>query len=100
MEKALFPPCGFYKLTGYKCPGCGGQRALHQMLNGHFVESFKQNPILLLGSTYLVSLTLLFFTPLGGKFPRAKEALSGVTACVTMLVTIIAYWILRNVFGF
>ena len=28
-----FPRCIFFQLTGYRCPGCGLQRALHSMLN-------------------------------------------------------------------
>ena len=29
-----FPKCPFYSLTGLKCPGCGTQRALHEIPNG------------------------------------------------------------------
>ena len=30
----LFPRCVFLSLTGYKCPGCGSQRAIHALLHG------------------------------------------------------------------
>ena len=29
----LFPKCAFYALTGFKCPGCGSQRAIHALLH-------------------------------------------------------------------
>ncbi|PIF05899.1 MAG: hypothetical protein CSA36_04395 [Draconibacterium sp.] len=32
-KNALFPKCTFHSLTGYYCPGCGSQRALHSLLH-------------------------------------------------------------------
>ncbi|MFR5953682.1 MAG: DUF2752 domain-containing protein [Coprococcus sp.] len=29
-------PCFFYKITGYKCPGCGMTHALSEIWNGNF----------------------------------------------------------------
>ena len=97
LESNRFPKCGFYAATGYKCPGCGGQRAVHYLLNGEFKESFKQNPLFHIGALYVITVMLLK-TPLF--FPRHKRllyALTGMTACISWLVGIIAFWILRNV---
>jgi len=97
LESNMFPKCGFYVATGYKCPGCGGQRAVHYLLNGEFKESFKQNPLFHIGALYVITVMLLK-TPLF--FPRHKRllyALTGMTACISWLVGIIAFWILRNV---
>lgn len=97
LETRMFPKCGFYVATGYKCPGCGGQRAVHYLLNGEFKESFKQNPLFHIGALYVITVMLLK-TPLF--FPRHKRllyALTGMTACISWLVGIIAFWILRNV---
>lgn len=97
LETKMFPKCGFYVATGYKCPGCGGQRAVHYLLNGEFKESFKQNPLFHIGALYVITVMLLK-TPLF--FPRHKRllyALTGMTACISWLVGIIAFWILRNV---
>jgi len=32
-ENQLFPKCVFNSLTGYYCPGCGSQRAIHNLLH-------------------------------------------------------------------
>ena len=29
----IFPPCIFYSATGLYCPGCGSQRAIHDLLH-------------------------------------------------------------------
>jgi hypothetical protein len=40
---SLFPPCLFHRVTGLDCPGCGAQRALHQLLHGNFIAAFRLN---------------------------------------------------------
>jgi hypothetical protein len=52
-EITSLPICPFKKLTGFYCPGCGGQRALHQILHGNFFEAFHSN--------FLVYIFLPFF---------------------------------------
>ena len=38
-------PCIFYKLTGYKCPGCGMTHALREVWNGNFQNAWEYNPL-------------------------------------------------------
>ena len=97
LESNMFPKCGFYVMTGYKCPGCGGQRAVHYLLNGEFKESFKQNPLFHIAALYIITV-LILKTPLF--YPRHKKvlyALTGLYACIIWFVGIIAFWILRNI---
>jgi hypothetical protein len=42
----FYPVCLFHQATGLLCPGCGGLRALHQLLHGHVAAAFRFNPIL------------------------------------------------------
>jgi len=51
----FFPKCIFKTLTGYDCPGCGTQRALHAFLHGEFLKAIKYN---------LFFVILLVFFPL------------------------------------
>ena len=97
LESNMFPRCGFYVATGYKCPGCGGQRAVHYLLNGEFKESFRQNPLFHIAALYIITV-LILKTPLF--YPRHKKvlyALTGLHACIIWFVGIIAFWILRNI---
>jgi len=40
---AIFPPCMFHQFTGLDCPGCGAQRALHQLLHGNLIAAVRFN---------------------------------------------------------
>ena len=42
----FYPRCVFHQVTGLDCPGCGGLRATHQLLHGHFRAAFALNPLL------------------------------------------------------
>lgn len=41
-----FLPCPFHWLTGLLCPGCGAQRAMHDLLHGRVAEAWGHNPAL------------------------------------------------------
>jgi hypothetical protein len=47
-QVSIFPPCLFHQLTGLDCPGCGAQRALHQLLHGNFLAAFRLNALFVL----------------------------------------------------
>lgn len=97
LESNLFPKCGFYVMTGYKCPGCGGQRAVHYLLNGEFRESFRQNPMFHIGALYVFVVLVLKSPLMYPKHMRLLNALTGIHACMIWFVGIVAFWILRNV---
>ena len=42
-ECRFFPKCLVYWLTGLKCAGCGGQRALYCLLHGEIVQALRYN---------------------------------------------------------
>ena len=42
----LQPPCLILRLTGLRCPGCGGTRMLSLLLHGEWRAAFAQNPYL------------------------------------------------------
>ncbi len=44
----FYPVCMFHRVTGLNCPGCGGLRAMHQLLHGHLAAAFRDNALLVL----------------------------------------------------
>ncbi len=41
-----FLPCPFRWLTGWSCPGCGSQRAMHDLMHGRLGEAWGHNAAL------------------------------------------------------
>lgn len=48
-------PCPFHWLTGWHCPGCGSQRALHDLLHGRIAEAFGHNAAMILAVPALMA---------------------------------------------
>lgn len=44
----MFPQCIFHQVTGLDCPGCGAQRALHQLLHGNLIAALRLNAMFVL----------------------------------------------------
>ena len=45
----FYPVCEFHQLTGLNCPGCGGTRAVYQLLHGHVLRAMQDNALAVLG---------------------------------------------------
>ncbi len=41
------PPCVFFTVLGFYCPGCGGTRAVSALLCGHLFRSLWYHPLVL-----------------------------------------------------
>ena len=94
----IFPRCPFRLLTGYLCPGCGSQRAIHHLLNLDLPGAWRMNPLLVIALPYLALVLLL--QPLAHRSPRCarlRDQLLGYQASVMILVVILLFWVGRNV---
>ncbi len=88
------PQCPFRLLTGWDCPACGSQRALHAALHGEFAAALRFNPFL------AVSLPYLGLVVAGSRLksaPRIARAAVRPTVVRCYLVLVIGWWIARNV---
>mgnify|MGYP002621658255 CR=1 FL=1 len=92
-DSIFFPKCTFKLLTGYSCPGCGGQRALHSLLNGNFKDAFFYNPLLFLLIPYLI---LLISSNILAPDSKLNQILNNYITALIIFFTIVAFWILRN----
>lgn len=95
-EQQIFPPCAFLSLTGWTCPGCGGTRAVYDIVNLDFASAVTMNamvtlsfvPLALAGMAWWIGVT-------AGKLPRPKElSPHWAWAYVALLV---AFTVVRNI---
>jgi hypothetical protein len=92
----FFPKCPFLSLTGFQCPGCGSQRALHQLLHGNFGEVIRLNALFIPGLIYAgVGYGLAAFSP--GKWLKIQPVFYGKKAAYISLILILSYWLIRNI---
>lgn len=93
----LFPKCPFRVLTGYECPGCGSQRAVHHLLNLEIKNAIKANALLVFSIPYI--LLLVFAELLKSKskfFMNLYKTLYNSKAIWAVFVIIVFWWIARN----
>jgi hypothetical protein len=87
--------CPLYSTTGIYCPGCGIQRALHDLLHLNIIKAAHNNLILLFGIPilfYQLGITVL------NKITKKeiKSIFYNTRVLLILLILIVLFWILRN----
>ena len=96
-QSSLFPRCTFLSLTGYKCPGCGSQRAIHALLNGDIVGAFRYNALLLISIPWIA--LCLYAESRRTRNPRLYLRLNAPLLIWLFLAMVLLWWLLRNIFN-
>ena len=96
----FFPRCLFHSLTGWYCPGCGSQRAIHALLHLDLAEAFRRNALLLLALPYVAVGLAFEYGGLKKKWPSCYNKLFGRAMVVFWGAAIILFTLLRNLLGF
>lgn len=94
---SVFPQCTFLSLTGYKCPGCGSQRAIHALLHGNVADAFKFNAMLFIAIPWIV--LCLFAESHRLRNPRLYTRLNAPLLIWLFLAMVLIWWLLRNIFN-
>lgn len=76
------PSCVFHRLTGYDCPGCGTQRAIHALWEGRVADAWKSNAALF----FALPVAGLYIGARGRlrRFLESPVAISGVAAAIIL----------------
>ncbi|MDR2775144.1 MAG: DUF2752 domain-containing protein [Tannerella sp.] len=95
---AFFPKCPVYTLTGYKCPGCGAQRAFYNLFQGNFLTAFRYNPLMFVLVPYvLAGIYMEYIANLpDDKRYRMRNIFYGKWAALILFSVITVYTVLRN----
>ncbi len=94
-ESGFYPFCMFHRLTGFQCPGCGGLRAMHQLLHGHLSAAFQLNPLLVLAIPWCAWVAA-HSTIRRRQGRPAEPAISG-WAVWSMFAVLVLFGVLRNI---
>lgn len=88
--------CPIKTLTGFDCPGCGGQRAAHALLHLRFKEAVAYNPFLVVVALYLFAVVALQFLK-GPRVEKARRFVFSQTMVWIYLALMVAWTVVRNV---
>lgn len=91
----FLPKCPLYFTTGLYCPGCGSQRATHQLLNFNLLGVLNQNILYVLGILLFMYNGLIII--LNKYFNKSiYNYMYHPKTPIIILVLVIAFWVLRN----
>lgn len=97
-QYSFFPKCPLLNYTGIQCPGCGSQRALHDLFNLNFSGAIQHNFLMVLSIPYIIG---GYYFELKKKWSSKEEkirnTLYSTKAIWTVFVVVIVFWIGRNV---
>lgn len=93
--EAIFVACISKSISGLDCPGCGSQRAFHELLHGNFKKAAQLNLLIY----FFVPLLLFIFFKLTLKpfhiiFPDINISTKWL---IGILILMILFTIIRNV---
>lgn len=90
-----FAICMTKSIANINCPGCGGQRAFHQLLHGNFIEAGKLNIFIYLFAPLLAYIFFSFtLKPFNINLPDINLTTKGLI--ITFIILTI-FTVFRNI---
>lgn len=89
--------CPIKSLTGFDCPGCGGQRAMHAMLHFRVREAVAYNPFLVIVTLYLAGVIIIRFLN-GPRIDRIRNILLSEKVVWIYLAMMTIWTVVRNIY--
>ena len=96
LNSSFFPSCPFKSFTGLDCPGCGSQRAIHELMHLNFKKAFEYNALLVLSVPYLLLLIVFNFESVKQRFPKLERILFGWKSVWIITIIVVLFFIFRN----
>lgn len=94
---SYFPRCPFYRITGYQCPLCGSQQAIHHMLHWEWFDALRANLLLVLALPYILAAIIVDALP-ENRTQHWRKWLLGKPTVWVMIGLVILFWIVRNIY--
>ena len=91
----IFPKCPFLVLTGFKCPGCGSQRAIHCLLHLDIIGAVKFNFMLVVSLPIIFVLLVAHF--LRKTKPDFYAKVNNYKFTLVYFSIVVIWWVVRNI---
>ena len=91
------PRCPMKMLTGYNCPSCGIQRALHCLLHGEIAEALHYNYFLILSIPFALLAIAASWYNFNHRLDSLYHFICNRYVLITYIVLYCLWWIIRNV---
>jgi hypothetical protein len=93
-----YPGCPILFLTGYWCPGCGGLRALHDLLHGELAAAVSANLVVVAMVPIVVMLWTrwVFIRSAAARAESRTVRRAPAWMLWSLLVIVMLFWGLRN----
>ena len=92
-----FLKCPIYYFTGYLCPGCGSQRAIHELLHLNIKKAFEYNALFVTVTPYVILAIVLNTKPLRNYFPKTRKFFFNPQAILVLLGIAVVFSVYRNI---
>ena len=92
-----FLKCPIYYFTGYLCPGCGSQRAIHELLHLNIKKAFEYNALFVTVTPYVILAIVLNTKPLRNYFPKTRKLFFNPQAILILLGIAVVFSVYRNI---
>lgn len=90
--------CSFHDITGWLCPGCGGQRAFYHLLHGDISTALHHNLLILVILPFLIyAYVVLGQIYLVGNKKFEKYLNLKAWYAYAFLLALVLFFILRNI---
>lgn len=96
----IFPPCFFYMVTGYRCVGCGGTRAIESLLHGEIGQAFYFNPLVVLAAAVLLGVWIWLLAGCLRREYRPPQIRRGGVYALLLAAVVVVFLVVRNLPGY
>ena len=95
-ESSYFIKCPLKAVSGYDCPGCGVQRAVHELLHFRILEAFKYNALFVISLPFCVFILMVHFFGRETMKRTVKRFFTHRISVFLVLIIVFVFLVLKN----
>lgn len=96
-ESRWFPQCFIKTLTGWSCPSCGVQRALHSLLHGNWREALSYNYFFVISIPYTILICMAYGLRRMKRAGNVSDMFEHRSLAMIYVFCFFAWFIMRNI---